>query len=239
VDQRGSIVEYNRIGYDTGWRYFGLKPHTIWSAWKELEPFAGDGKRMLEIGPGKWPHLPAHRSHFVDLSEEALTALRAAGGKCTDSTPPWPYEDSFFDLACFFETLEHVDNDAAFLAEVARVVRPGGHIFLSCPMNPKYWTIYDTVVGHYRRYRAKELTERLDAAGFTVERVCARDDRMSHVYGWLFAFAVAYLTRLTSVLIKLALPRVAGKEWTWVDGNDLGQAELRGGVTLRARRREQ
>jgi SAM-dependent methyltransferase len=237
VDQRGSIVEYNRAGYETGWRLFRLEAHTIWSAWKELEPFTRDGARMLEIGPGKWPHLPVNRAHFIDLSEEALGALRAAGGTCIASTAPWPYENASFDLACFFETLEHVDDDAAFLAEVARVVRPGGHIFLSCPMNPKYWTTYDTVVGHFRRYRAEELVVRLDAAGFSIERVCARHDRMSRVYGWLFAFAVVYLTRLTAILIKLALPSVAGKEWPWVDGDDLTQAELRGGVTLRARRR--
>ena len=105
-------------------------------------------------------------------------------------------------------------------------------------MNPTYWTIYDTVVGHFRRYRAEELSQRLDAAGFTIERVCARDDKMSRVYGFLFAFAVLYLMRLTAVLIKLALPWVAGKRWAWVDGTDLKQAELRGGVTLRARRRD-
>jgi SAM-dependent methyltransferase len=238
VDKRGSIVEYNKAGYDVGWRYHELQPHAIWSAWKEIEPFAGEGKRMLEIGPGKWPHLPANRSHFVDLSEEALKALRAAGGTCASSTPPWPYEDSFFDLACFFETLEHVGEDAAFLAEVARVVRPGGHIFLSCPMNPNYWTVFDAVVGHARRYRAEELTRLLDGAGFTIERVCARDDRMSRVYGWLFAFALLYLPRLTAALLRLALPAVAAKEWAWVDGADLREAESRGGVTLRARRRD-
>ena len=233
----GPAHEYNRIIYEAGWRYYTLQPHTIWSSWKEIEPFAHEGERILEIGPGKWPHLPVDRAHFVDLSEDALTALRAAGGNCTLGTGPLPYDDAAFDLACFFELLEHVDDDAGFLAEVARVVRPGGVIFLSCPMNPDYWTYYDAFVGHVRRYRENELIQRLDAAGFTVERLCARDDRMSRIYGRMFAFGLLHLPRFTTMLVSLALPAVAGKAWTWVDGASLGEAERRGGVTLRARRR--
>jgi SAM-dependent methyltransferase len=233
----GSAHEYNKIMYEAGWHYYTLQPHTIWSAWKEIEPFAGEDKRLLEIGPGKFPHLPVHRSHFIDLSINAIEALRAAGGVCMLGDGPLPYEDASFDLACFFELIEHVDDDVAFLAEVARVVRPGGVIFLGCPMNPTYWTHYDKFVGHVRRYRAQELAQRLDAAGFTIERVCARKDRMSRAYGFLFACALFYLPRFTTMLIRLALPSVAGRAWKWVDGDSLQEAERKGGVTLRARRR--
>jgi SAM-dependent methyltransferase len=233
----GRAHEYNKIMYEAGWRYYTLQSHTIWSSWKEIEPFAGQGARMLEIGPGKFPHLPVDRSHFIDLSEDALAALRAAGGKCQLGTGPLPYDDAAFDVVCFFEVLEHVDDDVAFLAEVARVLRRGGVVFLSCPMNPDYWTYYDAFVGHVRRYRAEELVQRLDAAGLTIERVSARDDRMSPAYGWMFAVGLLYLPRFTTALIRLALPGVAGKKWPWADGGPLGEAEKKGGVTLRARRR--
>ena len=229
--------EYNKIVYDAGWPYYKLQPHTIWWAWTEIEPFARQGARMLEIGPGKWPHVPVDRAHFIDLSEAALSALRAAGGTCSSRLPPWPYEDASFDLVCFFETIEHVADDVGFFAEVARVIRPGGVIFLSCPMNLAYWTFFDGVVGHVRRYSAEELSQRLDAAGFTIERVCARNDRMNRFSGWLFGLATLYLTRITIMLVQLALPFVAGEVCPWADGSFLGEAEKRGGVTLRARRR--
>src|SRR5258708_1894344 len=92
-------TSYNKTLYDDIWRYFPLESHTIWaSTWKEMAPFTNEGERMLEIGPGKWPHLPVERAHFLDLSEEALGALRSAGGRCACGATPFPYGDSAFDL---------------------------------------------------------------------------------------------------------------------------------------------
>jgi SAM-dependent methyltransferase len=227
----------NKALYDDLWPYFRLESHTIWSVWQEIEPFACEGVRMLEIGPGKWPHLPVDRADFVDLSEEANAALRAAGARCSAKVMPLPYDDASFDLVCFFELIEHVDDDAGLIAEVARLLRPGGVVFLSCPMNPAYWTHYDGVIGHVRRYRAHELAQRLEAGGFAIERVCPRADRMSRAFGWLFGFGVEHVTRPTMALIARALPGVAGRQWQWMDGaSALVEAERAGGVTLRARR---
>ncbi|KAH8093289.1 ubiquinone biosynthesis O-methyltransferase [Cristinia sonorae] len=36
-----------------------------------------------------------------------------------------------FDVVCFMEVLEHVDNPRAFLDSCAQLVKPGGHLFLS------------------------------------------------------------------------------------------------------------
>lgn len=228
--------ERNGALYDEGWRHFRLERHTLWSVWKEIEPFASEGVRMLEIGPGKWPHLPVDRADFVDLSTTAVRALREAGARCVEGASPLPYADASFDMACFFELIEHVDDDVSFLAEVARVVRPGGVVFVSCPMSPDYWTHYDAVIGHVRRYRAQELRARFEGAGFRIERICPRVDRMSRAFGWAFGFGVEHLTALTMALIALALPRVAARSWPWPESASLEDAETMGGVTLRARR---
>jgi SAM-dependent methyltransferase len=75
--------------------------------------------------------------------------------------------DRQYDLVCAFEVLEHIADDAAALADWLPLVRPGGHLLLSVPSDPQRFGPWDTLVGHYRRYSAAELAQRLDEAGAT------------------------------------------------------------------------
>lgn len=47
-----------------------------------------------------------------------------------------PFPDDFFDMAVFSEVLEHVENPTAVFKEIARVLKPGGQLFLSTPSGP-------------------------------------------------------------------------------------------------------
>ena len=49
-----------------------------------------------------------------------------------------PLPDRAYDVVVSFETLEHVAEQAAFLAEVKRVLRPGGILLLSSPVRGVY-----------------------------------------------------------------------------------------------------
>jgi SAM-dependent methyltransferase len=44
-----------------------------------------------------------------------------------------PLRDASFDMATCFEVIEHVRDQAALVAELARVLRPGGYAFVSTP----------------------------------------------------------------------------------------------------------
>lgn len=48
-----------------------------------------------------------------------------------------PFEDDSFDCVLCFETLEHVEAPAQLLAELARVCRPDGRVFVSIPWVPR------------------------------------------------------------------------------------------------------
>jgi SAM-dependent methyltransferase len=72
--------------------------------------------------------------------------------------PPIPWPDERFDCVVSFETVEHVEDDAAFVAEIRRVLKPGGILLLSTPN--KELTSPDgppTNPWHVREYRLDDL----------------------------------------------------------------------------------
>lgn len=74
----------------------------------------------------------------IDVSDDALETANETfthpnitylKGDCT----ALPFQDNSYDAVTSFETIEHLRNPADFIAEVVRVLKPGGKLFLSCP----------------------------------------------------------------------------------------------------------
>ena len=111
-----------------------------------------------------------------------LAAIRAEG----EAAPPaaatalsadatrLPFADGSFDAVIAAEILEHVPDDAAALAEVARVLRPGGTVAVTVPAwlpERICWALsseyHEVPGGHVRIFTRAELTAKLTAAGLT------------------------------------------------------------------------
>jgi hypothetical protein len=56
------------------------------------------------------------------------------------------------------------------LRSMWRAAKPGGGILLTVPQHPGLWSANDEYGGHKRRYRRRELVEKVRRAGFSVER---------------------------------------------------------------------
>lgn len=81
--------------------------------------------------------------------------------------PSLPLEDGEADLAVCLEVFEHLPDDESAAEELARAVRPGGHVLISVPQT-YYWASYLSLIGHYRHYGGGRLTALLDRHGFDV-----------------------------------------------------------------------
>jgi 2-polyprenyl-3-methyl-5-hydroxy-6-metoxy-1,4-benzoquinol methylase len=63
----------------------------------------------------------------------ALNADVAGIGYLVSDAQQLPFDDESFDVVCCLEVIEHVAEPRACLRELARIVRTGGHVVLTCP----------------------------------------------------------------------------------------------------------
>ena len=65
-----------------------------------------------------------------------------------------------------FDVLEHIADTQTFLAEIYRVLKPGGHLIITVPACQFLFSDYDSEIGHLRRYSKKSLNYDLFLARF-------------------------------------------------------------------------
>ena len=86
-------------------------------------------------------------------------------------------EADFTDFAGSMDTvvclnvLEHIEDDMQGLRNIRSALRPGGRAIVLVPHGQEIFGTLDTALGHYRRYSAQELTEKMERSGFRVETV--------------------------------------------------------------------
>ncbi len=134
-----------------------------------LEPRIGAPERVLDVGSADGPSVAwmRERGHRVALDVD-LDAL--GPGDVCGSALALPFADEVFDVVAAFDVVEHCEPEGQALAELTRVLRPGGRMFLAVPAYQWAWTQFDVDAGHYRRYTRKRLAASVAAAGIEVER---------------------------------------------------------------------
>jgi SAM-dependent methyltransferase len=72
-----------------------------------------------------------------------------------------PFPDGLFATITSAETLEHVEDDRAAVAELARTLAPGGVLVGTVPADPGQWSDWDEWADHKRRYTRDAMEELL------------------------------------------------------------------------------
>jgi len=99
-----------------------------------------------------------------------------------------------FDSAVSVNVFEHIAHDERAMKAVYALLEPGGTFTLLVPCHPALLGRFDRDIGHHRRYTKPGLRGKLEASGFTVERI--RRSNPVGALGWLVNVRLLGLRRL-------------------------------------------
>jgi 2-polyprenyl-3-methyl-5-hydroxy-6-metoxy-1,4-benzoquinol methylase len=173
------------------------------------------GARVLEIGAGRGNltrQLCRHCKLYVatDLEAEYVEQLRIAfrhrplmriarlDAENGDDFRPF---QGLLDTVVCLNVLEHVVDDAGTLLRIRSLLQQGGRLILLVPNDPTAYGTLDEALGHHRRYTPALLTQRVEEAGFELEKMISFN-RVS-LPGWRFTGKVLRSRTLSPLGMKI------------------------------------
>jgi len=131
------------------------------------------------------------RDMFEAMAQEGEVPARAAAVAVQGDALALPFADGSLDRIIASEVLEHIPDDRRAIAELARVLRPGGRMAVTVPARfPERinWALdreyHDIPGGHIRIYRREVLEARLESAGLML-RGSHRAHALHSPYWWI------------------------------------------------------
>ena len=111
---------------------------------------------------------------FEAMADEGEAPQGATATAVRGNAYSLPFEDESFDRIIAAEVMEHLPDDTVAMAELTRVLKPGGIIAVSVPRwlpEKVCWALSDQYHevegGHVRIYRGDILKDRLTGTGLT------------------------------------------------------------------------
>jgi len=158
------------------------------------------------------------RTHLSDLDQALLTFVDGEAGGI-------PLADGTASIVVSTEVLEHVDDPAAFMAELVRIGRPGARYILSVP-DPVTERLVKQIAhpsafekpNHIRIFEREQFTELVRDAGLIVES--------QRPYGFFFALGWIFFWADWVDPATMTAPRMDSWAQTWgqvLDGKDGGR----------------
>lgn len=134
-----------------------------------------EARRVLDVGcgTGRVSFALAQRGHDVtgiDAHERVVSiAKRIAEHQArhprfqvVDFRDPTKVEPDQYDVVVCSEVLEHIDEYRRVIANIYAALKPGGHVIVTVPCDPRKWSVLDEYGGHVRRFTISQIRRDLD-----------------------------------------------------------------------------
>lgn len=155
-----------------------------------VEPSALQGEMLLRATSG----------------QSGITAIVGYAGEAERHAP--------FDGVVLSNVLEHIEDDEATLAQLYTMVRAGGRVAAFSPAFMLLMSDFDRSIGHFHRYRKRDLIAKFERAGFEV--VDARYVNMPGFFAWLL-IARLFGRRPTGSRLSKSYDRTVVPVARWVE----------------------
>ena len=181
-------VDFDRLGLRSGDRLLDMGCGAGRHAFESMRR----GARVVALDYS-FPELVDVKSTYFAMVEAGEIASDAEAGAIRGDALRLPFPDGTFDRIIASEVLEHIDDDEGAIAELTRVLRPGGTMAVTVPSwlpEQLCWKLSDeyyapkAVGGHVRIYREKGMQEKLSAAGLDLHGT-HRAHALHSPYWWL------------------------------------------------------
>ncbi len=166
--------------------------------------------RLLDVGCGNKPFeafFTPYVTEYVGIEHEETFNATAAGGQGTRPDLTYdgqrlPFPDASFDTVLNVQVLEHTPRPRALVAEMSRVLKPGGLLILLAPFQ---FRLHEQPHDYFR-YSSHGLRHLCEEAGLTVSEIRAQGSLWSvigHKLNSYLAFRVGRIGGLAQQLGKL------------------------------------
>ena len=145
--------------------------------------------KILEFGAGKGEFI----LRFISRKNLELFAVEIDPSFIKDLSAKVKVFNSIDEvpegLDCIYliDVLEHLENDQFILNCFYKKLNDCGRIFIYVPARMELFSPFDKRIGHFRRYDIKELKDKAEKAGFTIEDIR---------YHELLGYAASWINKL-------------------------------------------
>jgi SAM-dependent methyltransferase len=177
LERMAAAPRYNR------WMFERLRP---WIGKRILEVGAGIGNLSAFFAERERVVLTDTEPYYLERLSERFRGhpqVRVAELRLPAIEPSLVAEQ--FDTVVCSNVLEHIEDDRSSLRTMRSLLQPGGRLVLLVPALRALYGALDESLGHFRRYAPRELSGKLEQAGFRVPRI--EYFNLAGVPGWWFA----------------------------------------------------